>query len=257
MAKPTPFIAANWKSNGTFESAQELCKTFVGGTDAVKHDVECVVCPSFLHAGVVQQALNGAAKWSVGVQNCIVKPGAFTGEVNITQVIDAKIPWVILGHSERRTLYGETDAIVAEKVLAVLSAGAGTIACIGETLAEREAGQTVEVVLRQMKAITEAVAKSGEGKWRQVVLAYEPVWAIGTGKVATPEQAQDVHKEIRQFLQKEVSTDVAATTRILYGGSANAKNAQGLYKQADINGFLVGGASLKPEFLQVIEATAQ
>eukprot|EP01062_Namystynia_karyoxenos_P017406 TRINITY_DN163_c0_g2_i1.p2 TRINITY_DN163_c0_g2~~TRINITY_DN163_c0_g2_i1.p2 ORF type:complete len:253 (+),score=92.84 TRINITY_DN163_c0_g2_i1:114-872(+) len=252
MGKPVPMVAANWKCNGTAQSSAELCATFKQAP--IEHEVQCVVAPTFLHVTGVQQALAGGAKWEVAVQNCIAKPGAFTGEVNVQQVRDLGINWVILGHSERRTLYGEDDATVAAKVGAVLEAGASTIACIGERLEERESGQTMDVVLRQVKAIADAV---GPSRWAQVVLAYEPVWAIGTGKVATPEQAQEVHAGIRQWLSKNVSTDVAASTRILYGGSVNAGNAAALYSQPDINGFLVGGASLKPEFVDVIRATAQ
>eukprot|EP01065_Artemidia_motanka_P001691 TRINITY_DN10778_c0_g2_i1.p2 TRINITY_DN10778_c0_g2~~TRINITY_DN10778_c0_g2_i1.p2 ORF type:complete len:252 (+),score=98.33 TRINITY_DN10778_c0_g2_i1:82-837(+) len=250
MSKPKPMVAANWKCNGTVQSGAELCETFKQA--AIPHDVDCVIAPTFLHVASVVKAFAGVPKWAVAVQNCIAKAGAFTGEVNVQQVKDIGVSWVILGHSERRTLYGEDDATVASKVAACLDGGANVIACIGEKLDEREGGQTMDVVLRQVKAIADAV---GPTRWGQVVLAYEPVWAIGTGKVATPEQAQAVHAGIREFLAKSVSTDVAAATRILYGGSVNPKNAKDLYKEGDINGFLVGGASLKPEFVEVINAT--
>lgn len=244
-------VAANWKCNGTIESLTKLIASWNDGV--ISHDVECVVAPPYLHVTTVQQQLKHP-KFTVAVQNCIEKSGAFTGECNADQVADLGIPWVILGHSERRTLYGETDHMIGQKVKACLDKGLGVIACIGETLPQREAEQTMQVVLDQMKAI---VAMIDPAKWTQVVIAYEPVWAIGTGKVATPDQAQEVHKGIREWLSSTVSPQVGAACRILYGGSANAKNAPELYKQADINGFLVGGASLKPEFIDVINATNQ
>ncbi|CAD2219901.1 triosephosphate isomerase (TIM) [Angomonas deanei] len=165
---------------------------------------------------------------------------------------DLDINWLILGHSERRQYYGETDEIVAQKTLDAYKQGFYVIACIGETLQQREAGQTAKVVLTQIQAIASKLPKEA---WSKIVLAYEPVWAIGTGKVASPEQAQEVHAIIRRYIKDKIGADVAAGLRILYGGSVNGKNAATLYKKKDINGFLVGGASLKPEFLTIIDAT--
>lgn len=162
---------------------------------------------------------------------------------------DVGCGWVILGHSERRNIFEETDELVGEKVFQALAEGLKVIACIGELLSEREAGKTMEVVSRQIKAIADKVAD-----WNNVVIAYEPVWAIGTGVTATPEQAQEVHRMLRGWLQDNVSGEVSSKTRIIYGGSVNAKNCKELAKNEDVDGFLVGGASLKPEFVQIINA---
>lgn len=247
-AKPQPVVAANWKCNGTQQSLRELVEVFNG--HKISHNVQCVVAPTFIHIPLVQAALQNP-KFVISAENAIAKSGAFTGEVSLPILKDMGINWVILGHSERRTYYGETNEIVAQKVADSVKAGFMVIACIGETLQEREANRTSEVVLTQVEAIAKAVPKDA---WSRIVLAYEPVWAIGTGKVATPEQAQDVHKVIREWVKKNVSANVGEDVRILYGGSVSAKNAKELYQKRDINGFLVGGASLKPEFLQIIDA---
>lgn len=188
----------------------------------------------------------------VAAQNCYkVAKGAFTGENSTSMILDVGADWVILGHSERRNVFGENDQLVAEKVKHALESGLSVIACIGETLEEREGGRTEEVVFRQTAAIAKVL---GSSSWDKVVIAYEPVWAIGTGKTASPEQAQEVHAQLRGWLAKEVSADVSQKTRILYGGSVTASNCKELAKKEDIDGFLVGGASLKPEFVQIINA---
>ncbi|KAF2296067.1 hypothetical protein GH714_035964 [Hevea brasiliensis] len=195
----------------------------------------------------------------VAAQNCWVKKGgAFTGEVSAEMLVNLGIPWVILGHSERRLILNESNEFVGDKVAYALSQGLKVIACVGETLEQRESGSTMEVVAAQTKAIAEQVKD-----WTNVVLAYEPVWAIGTGKVATPAQAQRticsvfsirVHSELRKWLKASTSPEVAATTRIIYGGSVNAANSKELAAQPDVDGFLVGGASLKPEFIEIIKS---
>ena len=183
-------------------------------------------------------------------QNCFkVKSGAFTGEVSPAMLKDYGVEWVILGHSERRNVFGETDGLIADKVAHALSEGLQVIACIGEKLEEREAGKTMDVVFDQMTALKDKVSD-----WSRVVIAYEPVWAIGTGKVATPAQAQEVHSALRNWLKDKVSVSVSGSTRIIYGGSVTAGNCVELAKQTDIDGFLVGGASLKPEFINIINA---
>jgi triosephosphate isomerase len=248
--KPRPVVAANWKCNGTMESARDLIRVF---NDAkISHDVECIVAPPFLHITAVQALLTNK-KFAVAAQNCIAKSGAFTGEVSLSMLKDAGLRWVILGHSERRSYYGETNEVVAAKVDAALTAGMNVIACVGETLKEREDGRTSAVVLQQLSAIAGRLRREA---WSQLTIAYEPVWAIGTGKVATPEQAQEVHQLIREWLARTVDAELAATVRILYGGSVTATNSAQLYEKPDINGFLVGGASLKPEFVDIILATA-
>jgi triosephosphate isomerase len=245
--KPKPVVAANWKCNGTLAGLGELLTAF----NAVKVDnVQCVVAPAFLHIPFVQQQLKNE-RFVVAAQNCIGKAGAFTGEVSLDLLKDVGIQWVILGHSERRQYYGETNDVVASKVDAAVNAGFTVIACIGESLKEREDGRTATVVITQIATIAQKLRKES---WAKVVVAYEPVWAIGTGKVATPEQAQEVHQIIRQWVVSNVGADVAAKLQILYGGSVTAANAESLYSKADVNGFLVGGASLKPDFVKIIEA---
>jgi len=190
---------------------------------------------------------------SVGVaaQNCYkVEKGAFTGELSTAMIKDCGCEWVILGHSERRNVFGETDKLIGEKVAHALQAGLSVIPCIGELLEEREAGKTTEVCFRQLKAIADNVSD-----WSRVVIAYEPVWAIGTGKTASPQQAQEIHHAIRKWLHDHVSGKVAESTRILYGGSVTADNCRELAACPDIDGSLVGGASLKPDFIQIINAT--
>nr|CAG4638682.1 EOG090X0BSC [Cyclestheria hislopi] len=191
---------------------------------------------------------------SIGVaaQNCYKVPkGAFTGEISPAMIKDVGATWVILGHSERRNVFGEPDCLIGEKVAHALNEGLGVIACIGEKLEEREAGKTEEVVFTQMKAIAEKVPAD---KWNQVVVAYEPVWAIGTGKTASPQQAQEVHGKLRQWLSDHVNPEVSQSTRIIYGGSVTAENCKELAKEADIDGSLVGGASLKPDFVHIVNA---
>jgi len=178
----------------------------------------------------------------VASQNVFDKPnGAFTGEISAHQLQDSGITWVLTGHSERRVILGEDDRFVARKTKAALDSGLGVIACCGESLEQREAGKTIEVVTGQLRAIA-----SETRDWSKIVVAYEPIWAIGTGKVATTEQAQEVHAAVRKWLAEEVGKDVAEKTRIIYGGSVSDKNCRELAKQGDIDGFLVGGASLKP-----------
>lgn len=200
---------------------------------------EVVIAPPALYLLLVRENLRQGLE--VAAQNVYDKPnGAFTGEISVQQLQDSKITWAILGHSERRTILNESDATVASKTKYATENGTSVIWCCGESLEERESGKTIEVVSAQLEAL-----KSQISDWSKVVIAYEPIWAIGTGKVATTEQAQEVHKAIRDWL-KSVSDKVADETRILYGGSVNEKNCGELSKQPDIDGFLVGGASLKP-----------
>jgi len=186
----------------------------------------------------------------VAAQNCYkAEKGAFTGELAPAMIQDCGASWVIIGHSERRNVFGEQDDLIGEKVGFALKSGLSVIPCIGEKLEEREAGKTTEVVFRQLAAMLPHISD-----WTKVVLAYEPVWAIGTGKTATPEQAQEVHLAIRGWLEQNVSAEVAASTRILYGGSVTADNCKALAQCPDIDGSLVGGASLKKDFIQIVNA---
>nr|AAV65491.1 cytosolic triosephosphate isomerase [Euglena longa] len=246
------FVGGNWKRNGTRDTISKIVEEFNKGPSVADADVEVVIGVPFVYADFTQEKLR--KDWKLSVQNCwIGKGGAFTGEVSAEMIKDAGIPWVILGHSERRHLpeLKESDETVAIKVAYALANGLKVMACIGELLEEREKGQTQAVNERQLKAIA---AKLKEEDWKNVVIAYEPVWAIGTGKVATPEQAQEVHEQVRAWVASNVSPSVAAEVRILYGGSVTAKNSVELAGKPDVDGFLVGGASLKPEFLDIVAA---
>mmetsp|Transcript_8593 Transcript_8593/g.8549 ORF Transcript_8593/g.8549 Transcript_8593/m.8549 type:complete len:259 (+) Transcript_8593:18-794(+) len=249
MAHRQFFVGGNWKSNGTQASVRELIEQVLNPTQIDFARVQVVVAPVSIHLQSARSLLK--PEISVSAQNCsLTGPGAFTGEVAAEQIIDLGLSWTILGHSERRTLYGETDDVVSKKVNRALAHGLSVIACFGENLQEREAGVTLDVVARQLTALKEGITD-----WSKVVLAYEPVWAIGTGRNATPDQAQEVHAMIRNWLGTNVSAEVAAHTRIIYGGSVTDQNAAQLIAQPDVDGFLVGGASLKPAFKVILEAT--
>merc|ERR1719498_82979 len=187
---------------------------------------------------------------NVGTQNVsLTGNGAYTGELSCEMITDMGLKWTLTGHSERRTLFGETDADVAKKTKNAVDAGMTVLACIGELLEERESGKTNDVNTRQLNAIREQCED-----WSNIVIAYEPVWAIGTVKTATPEIAQETHAEIREWLGKNVSKEAQDSVRILYGGSVSDANADAIIQMPDIDGFLVGGASLKPAFHQIVEA---
>lgn len=231
-------VGGNWKCNGTVESVKALVKELNAGK--IDADLDIYVAPPAVHIPSVQATLN--SRFQVAAQNCWVGPGgAFTGEVSADMLVDSKIPWVILGHSERRALCGETNEFVGEKTKYALSKGLKVALCIGETLEQREAGTTLDVCRAQLKAVNDVVTVAD---WENIVIAYEPVWAIGTGKVATPQQAQDVHAGIRKWCAENISAEVASKVRIQYGGSVNAGNCEELAQKEDIDGFLVGGASL-------------
>ncbi len=214
---------------------------------------EVMVCPPFVYLAEVIAAA-GDAPLAVGAQNLSHEAsGAFTGEVSGAMLADCGVTHVLVGHSERRALYGEDDAVVARKFVAAEAAGLVPVLCVGETLQQREAGQTEEVVARQLDAV---IAAAGAASLSRAVLAYEPVWAIGTGRTATPEQAQSVHAYLRGKIAG-IDARIADSLRILYGGSVKADNAAILFSQPDVDGGLVGGASLKAEeFLNICRAAA-
>lgn len=248
------FVGGNWKCNGTIKTIADLCASWnESSNNGSKYDdapVDIVIAPPALYALSTKALL--PSNFATSLQDCYTATGAFTGAIAADMIADTGLPWVITGHSERRTVFGESDAEVADKTAYALSKGVSVIACIGELLEEREAGKTMDVNQRQLAAIAEKVSD-----WSNVVIAYEPVWAIGTGKVATPEQAQEVHAALRKWLAENVATDVAESIRIIYGGSVKPKNAADLAIQPDIDGFLVGGASLKPDFIDIIDSYAQ
>jgi len=246
----TPLVAGNWKMNGDRAMAQSLCAGIVEGAATIEN-VDIALCPPYTLLGVVGEAIEGS-RCMLGAQDMDINDnGAFTGQVSASMLSDCGCSAVILGHSERRTIYGETDALVARKVEKALAGGLTAILCVGETLEEREAGITSDVVSRQIQAVIDQVGIAGFGA---IIIAYEPVWAIGTGLTATPEQAQEVHGAIRDQLAT-LDGDIAEQTRILYGGSMKPDNAAELIAQPDIDGGLIGGASLKAEdFLGICRA---
>ncbi|KAL8622688.1 hypothetical protein ACOMHN_009322 [Nucella lapillus] len=242
------FVGGNWKMNGDKKSIDGIIDFLNKG--AVQDATDVVVAPPSAYLMFVRDKLD--KKICVAAQNCYkAEKGAFTGEISPLMVKDLGCHWVILGHSERRHVFGEANELIGEKTAFCLSHGLNLIPCVGEKLDEREAGKMEAVVFAQMKAIADNV-KGAE--WSRVVIAYEPVWAIGTGKTASPAQAQEAHVAIRKWLTTNVSADVANKTRIIYGGSVSADNCNELAQQGDVDGFLVGGASLKPDFIKIIHA---
>jgi len=241
------FVGGNFKMNGSLSSLKGIVENL--NTAKLDPETEVVIAPPTIYVLYVKDELKPGVA-SVSAQNCyFVESGAYTGEISAVQLKDTGVNWVIIGHSERRTLFGDTDDLVASKTKACVEGELSVILCVGETLKEREAGETIAVVERQLAAVAKVVKD-----WSHIVIAYEPVWAIGTGKVATSDQAQEVHHQIRAWVSKEISQDTAEATRIIYGGSVTAKNCKELATQPDIDGFLVGGASLKPEFVDIINA---
>jgi len=245
-------VAGNWKMHGSRRFVEETLSALrdtTNGQDAV----DMAICPTLVHLPLAEKVLSGS-RIALGAQN--VHPadeGAFTGEVSASMLAEFAVRYVIVGHSERRQLFAETDELVADKFAAVLAAEMIPILCLGETLEQREQGITHKVVLSQLDAV---IGKSGSKVFEQAVIAYEPIWAIGTGRTATPEQAQDVHATIRQHLAEQ-DDEVAEHCVILYGGSVKAANAGELFDQPDIDGGLVGGASLKAdEFASICKSAS-
>lgn len=243
-------VAGNWKMNGDRASNSALVTGILGGMGGSDH-VDVLVCPPFPYLAAVGGQAAGT-ELLLGAQNVSEHAsGAFTGEVAAAMLADVGCRYVIVGHSERRALYGETDDQVAAKFAAAQGKGLIPILCVGETLDEREAGNTEAVIERQLEAV---LATSGIAAFAKAVIAYEPVWAIGTGKVATPDQAQDVHRHIRGLLAAQ-DAGIADGIQILYGGSMKGENAPGLLAMPDIDGGLIGGASLKSaDFLAIVDA---
>ena len=250
-------IAGNWKMNKTAAEGVALARELkqqLGGCSCCCSGPQVLVCPPFTTAVAVAAELQGGCI-QVGAQNIHwADNGAFTGELSGAMLKDLPAGWVIIGHSERRQYFGETDATVNQRAKAALKHGLNPIVCIGELLAEREANQTNAVLEKQVRG---AFAGFTAAEMATVVIAYEPVWAIGTGKVASDEQAQETHAFIRGLLATLFGAEVAAATRILYGGSMNAKNAAGLLAQPDIDGGLIGGAALKAADFAAIVAAAK
>jgi len=245
-----PLVAGNWKMHGSRAENASLVETLL---DLLRPEsrAEVLICPPFVYLWETGRMLKDTDV-ALGAQSVCAEPlGAFTGEISGSMLLDVGCRYVLVGHSERRQLYGESDALVARKFLATQSQGLTPVLCVGETLEERESGRTTQVVERQLEAV---LSVSGVAALGNAVIAYEPVWAIGTGRTASPEQAQEVHALIRAKVAALDAT-IAGSVRILYGGSVKASNARELFAMADIDGGLVGGASLKAEeFAQICAA---
>jgi triosephosphate isomerase len=268
MANRRPLVAANWKLNGSHSANRSLVMAVTDGLAAAglgptilagpNPPVDVLLCPPFVYLVDVAGLVEGSGM-AIGAQDVAAEEsGAFTGEVSAEMLRDVACHHVIVGHSERRALFGDSDERVAAKVVAALRAGLIPIVCVGETLAERDAGKTLPVVRRQLDAVYSALDGAGvpSAARRAIVVAYEPVWAIGTGRTATPAQAQEVHADIRATVTRRDAT-IAGDLRILYGGSVKASNAKDLFAMQDIDGGLIGGASLQAaEFVSICKAAA-
>lgn len=235
-------VAGNWKLNGSKQSNQELIEGILGGISEIKN-TDIAVCPPYVYIPQVAKLLT-STKVAWGAQNCSqYVSGAYTGEVSADMLKELGCQYIILGHSERRAIYNESDDVIAEKFISAKNAGTTPILCVGELLEERQAGNTEEVVARQLDTVVE---KAGIEQFDNAVIAYEPVWAIGTGVTASPDQAQDVHDFIRRRLAAK-NPAVAEKIQILYGGSVKPDNAAELFAKPDIDGGLIGGASLQAD----------
>lgn len=248
-----PFLAGNWKMNKTVPEAVALAVALREALDGCEK-ADVAVCPPALAVPAVAEALKGSTL-AVGAQNLHWEDsGAFTGEVSGPMLRAAGARLVIVGHSERRAHFGETDAIVARKLIAALACGLDVIVCVGEMLDQREQGVTFEVIGRQVRAACQAVAEAGAERIAAVTIAYEPIWAIGTGRTATPAQAEEVHGFIRPLVAECLGSAAAERMRIQYGGSVKAANAAELMAQPNVDGALVGGASLEAdEFARIVK----
>jgi triosephosphate isomerase (TIM) len=245
-----PIVAGNWKMHGSRVATSQLIEELLAQCPA-DPVAACVICPPFVYLQEAARLLRGSMFTLGGQDVCADAQGAFTGEVSATMLKDVGCEYVIMGHSERRLLYRESDQLIARKFGAAHAKGLVPILCVGEQLADREAGRTREVIARQLDVVLELC---GAGALEQGVIAYEPVWAIGTGRNASPEQAQEVHAFIRARIGAR-DARIATATRILYGGSVKAGNAAELFAMPDVDGGLIGGASLKAdEFLAILAA---
>ena len=249
-----PFMAGNWKMYKTIQEGLDFARQFKETVSDVK-DRDILLCVPFTLISPLCNSMEGT-NIMVGAQNMYFeKEGAFTGEISPVQLIDAGAKFVIIGHSERRHIFGEKDELINKKVKAALSYGLTPILCVGELLEEREAGKTMDV---NKKQIVEGFKGLSEEEASKVIIAYEPVWAIGTGKTATPEDADEVHSFIRKVLEELYSKNLAESIRILYGGSVKPENVDGLMAKENIDGVLVGGASLKVDsFTRIVKFIQQ
>ena len=247
-------VAGNWKMNLDYTTGVGLFSEIVNMVkDEVMGDQQVIVCAPYIHLGAISQLAKSQQKVSVGSQNCHqADSGAYTGEVSALMLHSVGVEYVIIGHSERRQYFGETNALLAEKINSALKNQLKPIYCIGETLDQRNSNTYFEVIKTQL---SEGLFHLSENEMANIILAYEPVWAIGTGLTATPEQAQEIHEFIRQEIEQKYGENIAQNISILYGGSCNPKNAAELFAKGDIDGGLIGGASLKSrDFVDIIKS---
>lgn len=246
-----PIVAGNWKMNKNYEEGLDLTRQIADQLKA--GDVQVILCPPFIHLHRTADVIDGVANLALGAQNCHQEEsGAYTGEVSAEMLKSVGAEYVILGHSERREYFEESEALLAQKIDRVLATGLKPIFCCGEKLEVREAGDHEALVAKQVR---EALFHLEADAFSEIVIAYEPVWAIGTGKTASPEQAQEMHAYIRRLLRDQYGNDVAGATSILYGGSVKPNNAEELFRQEDVDGGLIGGASLKAaDFVAIVDA---
>lgn len=251
---PQKIVAGNWKMNCTHEEALQLTSDIL---EILKHedtaDIRVVLCPPFVHLAMCHYLTKDESRIAIGAQNCSTHAvGAYTGEISTSMIRSVGAEYVIIGHSERRSHFGETNAMLYKKLEMTLQAGLLTVFCCGETLDQRDANRHFDVVKQQLE---ETVFLISENDFKKITIAYEPVWAIGTGKTATSAQAQEMHGYIRQLVAVKYGNDTAGAVSILYGGSCNDQNARELFSQKDIDGGLIGGASLKAEvFVKIIKS---
>lgn len=245
------FVGGNWKSNGDLKFLKSHFDSVLKPLKFDANKVDVIIAPVSIHLQEAKRLLKEAnSNVQLSSQNVSAyNEGAYTGEITANQLKDLEVLYTLVGHSERRTIFNEDDKQVSLKTKLAQEKGLNVIACIGELLKERENNETMKVCLKQLDAISSSVKD-----WSKVVIAYEPVWAIGTGKTASKEQAQEVHLNLRNHLQKQQGKEVADKVRIIYGGSVTEGNASELIQMNDIDGFLVGGASLKPGFVQIVES---
>lgn len=251
---PQKIVAGNWKMNCMHEEALQLTTDIL---EILKHedtgDTRVLLCPPFVHLGMCHYLTKDESRIAIGAQNCSMHAGgAYTGEISAAMIRSVGTQYVIIGHSERRSYFGETNAMLHKKLEMALQAGLLPVFCCGETLNERDTSRHFDIVKQQLE---EAVFLINENDFKKIIIAYEPVWAIGTGKTATSAQAQEMHGYIRQLVAAKYGIDASANVSILYGGSCNDQNAHELFSQKDIDGGLIGGASLKAEnFVKIIKS---
>lgn len=241
------YVGGNWKSNGDLKFVKEHIENVINKLEFSPDKMEVMISPIFIHLPLAKEITKSNV--IVAAQNMSPFPkGAYTGEITAGQIKDLGLHCAIVGHSERRSHFHESDELVADKIVQAQKEGLDVVLCIGERLEDREAGKTNDICKRELEAVL-----NKKVDWSKIVIAYEPIWAIGTGKVATPEEAQEVHEFVRNWVKEKIGSDKASKIRIIYGGSVDDKNCSNLIKMKDIDGFLVGGASLKPAFMTIVK----